>query len=121
MVTGPRSDISMGFETRSRDTQPGTNSPDSFFSSGPQTSLCMGHGESHAEASGRHLGPTGDGGDPPSRAQSGVSLPCRVAGQEADGTGEWLRGGVGSGLCPDFPNMLYVLRQPLTLSQPQAF
>ena len=41
-VTGPRSDISMGFKTRSPDTQPGTNSPDSFFSSGPQTSLCMG-------------------------------------------------------------------------------
>ena len=38
-VTGPRSHVRMEFETRCPDTQLGTSTPDSFFSSGSQTSL----------------------------------------------------------------------------------
>lgn len=38
-VTGPRSHVRMEFETRCPDTQPGTNTPDSFSSSGSQPSL----------------------------------------------------------------------------------
>lgn len=65
-VRGPRSDSRMEFRTRSSATQPGTNTPYSFFCSRPQTSLCRGMKRAmlrpqKGPSSPRQVGPRGDG------------------------------------------------------------
>lgn len=117
-VTGPRSDVRMDFETRCPDTQPRTNTPDSFFSSGSQTSLRV-----------RPLGGRGR------REGMGRTHQVRLH-LESPSLAGWLGRGQmgqesGSGVgrvrpVPRFhlasvTDLLPVLRQALFLPQPQTF